>query len=284
MRLANLGDRAVFVISDELGIDVHRASGGRFGPDLPPIYDAWDEFHAWGTSADLGEATVRIDVAQLGSPSPAPRQIFAIGLNYRAHAVESGFALPEGMPPVFTKFLTSISGPFTAVELPPSGQTDWEVELVVIVGREARHVPEHVAWDVVAGLAVGQDISERQLQLEGPAPQFSMGKSFPGFSPIGPWLVTSDEVPDRDDLELGCSVDGEQVQLSRTSDLLLSVPALIARLSAVVTLLPGDVIFTGTPSGVGLGRKPQRFLRAGERLVSWVEGIGRIEQRFVAPD
>jgi 2-keto-4-pentenoate hydratase/2-oxohepta-3-ene-1,7-dioic acid hydratase in catechol pathway len=129
---------------------------------------------------------------------------------------------------------------------------------------------------------VGQDISERISQLRGPAAQFGLGKSFPGFSPQGPWLVTLDELRDVDDLELGCTLDGEEVQKGRTRDLIFSVPKLIATLSHTVTLYPGDVLFTGTPAGVGVGRQPPRFVQPGERLDSWIEGIGELHQVFEA--
>lgn len=162
---------------------------------------------------------------------------------------------------MFTKYVTSISGPVTEVALPPGGHTDWEVELVAVIGARAEKVTEADAWSHIAGLAVGQDISERVVQLAGPAPQFSLGKPYPGFAPIGPWLVTPDEFDHPDDLELRCAINGEEVQKGRTRDLIFSVPALIAGLSAVLPLLPGDVIFTGTPAGVGLGRDPQRFGR-----------------------
>jgi 2-keto-4-pentenoate hydratase/2-oxohepta-3-ene-1,7-dioic acid hydratase in catechol pathway len=134
----------------------------------------------------------------------------------------------------------------------------------------------------VAGLTVGQDISERILQTEGPAPQFSMGKSFPGFAPMGPWVVTVDEFDNPDDLELGCAIDGEPMQHSRTSNLIFPVPQLIEGLSATLALLPGDVIFTGTPAGVGIGRNPQRWLQPGEELVSYITGIGELRQRFAS--
>ncbi len=185
-------------------------------------------------------------------------------------------------PSVFTKFPSCITGPHSDVVLPPGGHTDWEVELVVVIGTAARHVSAAAAWSHVAGLTVGQDISERISQLAGSPAQFSLGKSFPGFGPTGPWLVTVDEFANPDDLELGCSVNGDQMQKARTSYLIISVPQLIAKLSAVVTLLPGDIIFTGTPAGVGMGRDPQRWLAPGDEVVSYVEGIGELRQRFVA--
>lgn len=185
------------------------------------------------------------------------------------------------MPPVFTKFVSCLSGPFTTVSLPPGGETDWEVELVAVIGREGSHIPLDRAWDYVAGLTIGQDISERISQLRPPAAQFGLGKSFPGFGPTGPWLVTVDEFESPDDLALGCAIGDETVQSGRTRDLLFSIPQLVSELSETVTLYPGDLIFSGTPEGVGLGRTPKRFLQHGDRLVSWIDGIGKIEQNFV---
>lgn len=152
---------------------------------------------------------------------------------------------------------------------------------MVVIGRTARNVAVDDAWDYVAGLTVGQDFSERTRQLVAPAPQFSLGKSFPGFSPVGPALVTLDEFDDPSDLEITATIDGDVVQHSRTSGLIFSIPVLIERLSAVLPLLPGDLIFTGTPSGVGGGMTPPRFLRAGEEIVTSIEGIGELRQRCV---
>jgi 2,4-didehydro-3-deoxy-L-rhamnonate hydrolase len=185
------------------------------------------------------------------------------------------------VPPVFTKFRSCLAGPSAVIEL-PSDRVDWEVELVAVIGRPAERVPEEKAWSYVAGVMVGQDLSERTVQLAGPVPQFSLGKSFPGFGPIGPWLVTPDELPDRDDLRLRCSVDGRVLQDGRTRDMIFSVPELVARISAVCPMLPGDLIFTGTPSGVGMGRQPQEFLRPGTTLVSTIEGLGELRNALVA--
>jgi 2-keto-4-pentenoate hydratase/2-oxohepta-3-ene-1,7-dioic acid hydratase in catechol pathway len=280
LRIANLSGRLVLIV-DGMAVDVERASAGQFAADPQAVYPRWAEFRAWAEQADLPPGTHFVP-EELGAPAPSPGQLFAIGLNYRDHASESGFAVPEGLPPVFTKFNTSISGPVTAVTLPAGGHTDWEVELVVVIGAQTFEVSESTAWSHVAGLTVGQDISERIGQLAGPAPQFSLGKSHPGFTPMGPWLVAPDEFEDPDDLELRCTVNGEEVQKGRTRDLIFSVPALIAGLSAVLPLLPGDVIFTGTPAGVGLGRNPQRWLAPGDELVSTIAGIGELRQRFVA--
>ncbi|APE35853.1 fumarylacetoacetate hydrolase [Nocardia mangyaensis] len=288
MRIANLRGRAAIVHGEpgqERATDIATASAGRFGGDFAELYAEWRTVREWAaelTSDEVERHSVALDRSELGAPSPVPRQVFAVGLNYRAHAAESGFDAPEHLPPVFTKYVSSFSGPDTTVTIPAAGNVDWEVELVVVIGQTLRCVEAAQVWAGVAGLTVGQDISERVSQLRGPAPQFGLAKSFPGFSPQGPWLVTPDEFADPDDLELGCSVDGEEVQKSRTRDLIFPVPSLIAALSRTVTLFPGDVIFTGTPAGVGVGREPKRFLRPGERLDSWIEGIGTLQQTFVA--
>lgn len=279
MRIANLAGRLAVLTAGGGAVDVERASGGRFAADPQAVYRNWDDFRSWAHTACADDAVV-LDEATLQSPAPAPAQIFGIGLNYRDHAAEAGLELPDA-PAVFTKFATSITGPSGEIALP--GQTvDWEVELVAVVGRYAREVSVLEGWDHIAGLTVGQDLSERTVQLAGPAPQFSLGKSFPGFAPTGPWLVTPDEFADRDDIALGCAVNGESMQKGRTSELVFSVPELVARLSAVLPLLPGDVIFTGTPAGIGGAQNPKRFLSAGDELVSTVEGLGAMRHRFVA--
>lgn len=285
MRIGNLDGRLVLAAPGGV-VDVAAASDGMYGPDPQEIFGRWDAFLAWAATVDLSNAPVQTFKPELlGAPVPQPGQLFAIGLNYRDHAAEAGLDVPEA-PPVFTKFRTSITGPCGPVVLP--GETvDWEAELVVVLGREARNVTEEKAWDYVAGLTVGQDLTERTVQIAGPAPQFSLGKSFPGFTPMGPWLVTIDELVsaglDPDALRLECTVNGESVQSGTTADLIFSVPSLIARLSAVLPLEPGDVIFTGTPAGVGFARTPSRFLRPGDELVTEIPGIGELRQHFVAP-
>jgi 2-keto-4-pentenoate hydratase/2-oxohepta-3-ene-1,7-dioic acid hydratase in catechol pathway len=196
------------------------------------------------------------DGPELGPPVPHPPQVFAIGLNYRAHAEEGGLATPES-PMVFTKFPSSITGPNGEISLPP-GAVDDEAELVVVIGR--------------------------RLQLQPPAPQqFSLAKSFPGFSPLGPVLVTADELANPDDLEIACRLNGETLQRARTWEMIFGVPALIAYLSSILPLLPGDVIFTGTPDGVGFARDPQRLIAAGDTLETELEGIGTMRHTFAAP-
>jgi 2-keto-4-pentenoate hydratase/2-oxohepta-3-ene-1,7-dioic acid hydratase in catechol pathway len=277
MRTANVDGRLKLLVDDG-AVDVATASEGRFGPEPARCFEQFGELRRW--AADVGAPLESFDAAAAGPPSPAPRQTFGIGLNYVDHARESGLELPTA-PLVFPKFVSSLTGASANVQL-PRGSVDWEVEIVVVIGEVARAVEKARAWDVVAGLSVGQDLSERELQWSGPAPQFGLSKSFPGFSPMGPCLVTPDEFRDPNVLELGCELNGEVVQRGRSTDMVFGVPELIAYLSGIVTLLPGDVIYTGTPAGVGAGRKPPRFLQPGDILRSWVEGIGAITQTFVA--
>ena len=280
MRLANLAGRLVLLDGDR-ALDVSRASGGRFPSDPMGAYDDWTALLEWAGGADLA-AAVPYDAGALGPPVPRPRQVFAVALNYRPHAAEAGWAAPE-VPLVFTKFPSCLTGPTGTVALPP-GNVDWELELVVVIGRPAYRVAAADAWGVVAGLTVGQDLSERLLQLRGAPPQFSLAKSHPGFGPTGPALVTLDEVDDPDDLELSCVLGGERVQHARTSEMIFSVPQLVEFLSAVCPLLPGDLLFTGTPAGVGSRRTPPRFLRPGDELVSTISGLGTMTQSFCAAE
>ena len=275
MRMANVGGRAA-ISTGGAWIDLEAASEGRFSADPQAAYGQVADIRDWvgdGLPADAPEAT-----GELGVPVPMPRQLIAIGLNYREHAIESNLAIPEH-PVVFTKFQSSLVGPGATVTLPSDG-VDWEVELVVVIGKEGHQIPAAEAWDHVAGLTVGQDLSWREVQGRGPAPQFAMGKSYPGFSPLGPYVVTVDEFADKDDLAISCALDGEVLQECRTSDLIFPVADLIARLSEALTLYPGDLIYTGTPKGVGMGREPKRFLVPGE-LVSSIEGIGDLSITLV---
>ncbi len=273
MRFGNVGGRMQLVVGDGL-VDVESASAGRLAADPVAALEQWDALVEWARSADGGSTPATpVSGATLLAPVPRPRQVFGVGLNYRLHVAEGAREVPEE-PAVFTKFPSCIGGPTS--EIPVGSETvDWEVELVVALGRTAHRVGVDRAWDHVAGLMVGQDISDRAVQMRPPA-QWSLAKSFSGFGPTGPLLATVDEVPDRDDLELGCSVNGEEVQKARTSDLIFPVPELVSRLSHIVTLWPGDLIFTGTPSGVGYARTPPRFLHAGDVLTSYIEGIGEL--------
>jgi 2-keto-4-pentenoate hydratase/2-oxohepta-3-ene-1,7-dioic acid hydratase in catechol pathway len=280
MRFGTLGGRLVLV-SEGRALDVATASGGALPSDARAALARWEEVRAWAPTADLSEAVAVTD-AELGPPVPDPRQVFAVALNYRPHAAEAGFEAPDE-PLVFTKFPSCIAGPVTTVAL-PEGHVDWEIEVVAVIGRGGFRIPRAAAWAAVAGLTCGQDLSERLTQLRGRPAQFSLGKSFPGFGPIGPVAVTPDAFADRDDIgfeaELRSGGTTEVVQSGRTAEMIFPIDDLVARLSAVCPLLPGDLIFTGTPAGVGNRRNPPRFLRPGQTLVSRLENVGEIRQTF----
>ena len=286
MFIANVSGR-LSLLTDETdaaeAIDVAEVSGGRFGPAPADAYERWDDFSTWLRQADLSSSPRRAFAPdELLTPVPTPSQIFAIGLNYADHAAEARMELPENLI-VFTKFGSSLAGAVTEVAL--TGPTmDWEAELVVVMGRSGRSIDEADAWDHVAGLAVGQDLSDRTVQSRGKPAQFSLGKSFAGFAPVGPVLPLS-AVEHRDSLRVHSTVTvegGEErvLQDGTTADMVFSVPAIIARLSDVVELRAGDLIFTGTPSGVGLGRDPQEFLAAGSTLHTGIDQLYPITQKI----
>jgi 2-keto-4-pentenoate hydratase/2-oxohepta-3-ene-1,7-dioic acid hydratase in catechol pathway len=277
MRVMNLDGRLSLAV-DGGAVDVAEASGGRFGPDVQSVYGQWADFRDWAATCTAPPAP--FDERQLRAPVPRPPQVFAIGLNYRDHAEEAGLELPES-PMVFTKFPASVTGPFDTITL-PAGSVDFEAELVAVIGKAARHVSVDDAWSCVAGLTAGQDLSERELQLQGPDPaQYNLGKSFAGFAPIGPYLVTPDEFSDPGDVWLQCELSGELMQKSHTGNLIFSIPQIVAHLSSVLELWPGDLIFTGTPSGIGWTRDPRRLITAADELVTTIGDIGTMRHRFI---
>lgn len=276
MKIANIDGRLALVWGSA-AVDVATASGARFGPDPQSVFEDWPAFEEWAQECSVAP-DVLFQPGDLGPPVPRPAQVFAIGINYAEHAKEAGYP-PGDLPVTFTKFPSCLTGPQAVVDL-PSDTVDWEVELVIVIGRRARHVSRDDGWRHVAGLMVGQDLSERTVQLAGSRPQFSLGKSFEGFGPTGPWLVTPDEFLDPGDLAISCRLGDEVLQSSRTSRMIYDIPELIARLSAVCALLPGDLIFSGTPAGIGNARTPKRFLHAGEQLISEIEGIGTLSTTF----
>ncbi|MFJ9588044.1 fumarylacetoacetate hydrolase family protein [Streptomyces acidicola] len=279
MRIANIAGRIHLV--REVGVlDIAKASDGRFPADPAGIYALWPALSEWAADQPDQAFSPAPDVAEFEAPSPQPRQVFTLGTNYRRHAVELGWPIPE-VPMVFTKFPTSVAGPNARVGI-TGPRVDWEVELVVVIGTGGHRLSAEDAWSAVAGFTVGQDVSDRDVQRRPESnPQFGLGKSFPGFSPTGPVVVSLDEVGDPHDLGMRCWVNGELMQDGRSDDLVFSIPFLIEYLSGVVTLCPGDLIFTGTPSGVGSSRRPPRFLSPGDEVRSWIENIGEMTTRFV---
>ncbi len=278
-KLANLEGRATLVWSDGYS-DVEHASMGRFSHDIHDVLSRWDYFQDWSQGM-MPQISGSPDMKLMGPPVPRPSQIFAIGLNYREHTVEAGYDT-GGLPQVFTKFSSCLTGPSSHVTA-VSSRIDWEVELVAVLGRTGRDIGEDEAWSFVAGLMIGQDISARDVQLAGSAPQWSLGKSFAGFGPTGPWITSARDCPGRDDLGIECELNGERMQSDRTSSMIWSVSELVARLSTVCELRAGDLIFTGTPAGIGNRRSPPKYISPGDRLVSRIETLGEIVSEFVSP-
>lgn len=230
---------------------------------------------------DIDSLPVVESPGRIGSCLATVPNFFCIGLNYAKHAAESGME-PPSEPVMFSKATSSLSGPFDPVVIPRGSQkTDWEVELGVVIGREALYVSEAEALDYVAGYCVVNDVSERAFQIERGG-QWIKGKSAPSFGPTGPWLVTADEVPDPQRLDLSLALNGKVVQNSSTADMIFSVREIVSYLSQFMRLQPGDLISTGTPSGVGLGMKPPMYLKPGDVMDLRVEGLGEQRQEVVA--
>ncbi len=229
-------------------------------------------------SANIDNCPVIAESERLGAPVARPSKIVCIGLNYASHAKESGMDLPKE-PVLFFKSTTAVCGPNDDVIIPRNSvKTDWEVELAVVIGKRASYVSEEEAMDHVAGYTIHNDVSEREFQLEREG-QWVKGKSNDTFAPLGPWLVTSDEVKDPHNLNLWLKLNGETMQDSNTSDLVFKIPKLISYTSQFMTLLPGDIISTGTPFGVGLGLNPQRYLVPGDIMELGIDGLGVSRQK-----
>jgi 2-keto-4-pentenoate hydratase/2-oxohepta-3-ene-1,7-dioic acid hydratase in catechol pathway len=217
---------------------------------------------------------------RIGACIANPQKFIAIGLNYSDHAAESGLQVPKE-PVVFTKQVSCVSGPFDDVTIPPkSKKSDWEVELGVIIGTKAKNIKKADALKYVAGYCTINDLSEREFQAERSG-QWTKGKSYDTFGPIGPWLVTSDEVKDPQKLHMWLDLNGKRVQDGSTSTMVFGVAHIVAYLSEFFTLMPGDIITTGTPPGVGMGMKPQRFLKPGDTMRLGIEGLGEQGQKVV---
>jgi len=274
------GPRACGVLGDEY-VDVNAAD-----PEMPSslrgllaLGHDWQR-RAWNA---LSRGPVRHDPdsATLLAPIPDPRKIVCLGLNYRDHAVETGSEIPSE-PILFSKYATALIGHGAGIVHPAeSTQVDYEAELVIVVGRGGRHIRREQAMDHVAGYAVGHDVSARDWQTGKPGKQWMAGKTFDTFAPVGPYLVTADEVPDPHALGIRLRLNGETMQDSSTAQLIFKVDEIIAYLSKVFTLEPGDLIFTGTPPGVGMARKPPVWLKPGDVVEVEIDGLGTLRNPVV---
>jgi 2-keto-4-pentenoate hydratase/2-oxohepta-3-ene-1,7-dioic acid hydratase in catechol pathway len=281
MRLVNFrkGDRV------EFGVE----QGGYVRSLAPEGYGTDAAFFAGGDAAlavarrlfdKRDAAQIALSDVQLLAPVLKPGKILCVGLNYRDHAIESQMAIPEA-PTIFMKLPNAVIGPGANVVLPRnSSQPDYEAELAAVIGRGGRNISAEAWEEHVLGYTILNDVSARDVQLA--TSQWTLGKSFDTFAPMGPAIVTADEINDPHSLDIRLSIDGELLQHSNTKHLIFGLPQLIAHLSAVIPLEPGDVISTGTPAGVGLGRKPPRWLKPGEEIVVEIEGIGELRNRTVA--
>jgi 2-keto-4-pentenoate hydratase/2-oxohepta-3-ene-1,7-dioic acid hydratase in catechol pathway len=278
MRFVNAAGRAALLV-DGLVHDLARLSGGTVPHDpTTALRDAWDQVRATFERGAAGGG-VRVEEVLLGPPVPEPRAVYGVGLNYRAHAAETGRS-PGELPGIFAKFPTAITGPHDDIVL-PRGRTrvDWEAELAVVLGAGGRHVTEAGALDHVLGFVCAQDVSERYVQRAA-MNQFAMGKSYDTFCPIGPAVVTLDELADPTDLRITCRVNGEVRQDARTSDLIVGVAGLVSWISSVCPLRAGDLCLTGTPSGVGDAQGT--YLQPGDLVETEIEGLGSMRNRCVA--
>jgi len=279
LRFGSIGGRAHAFFGDDrqpTAVDIERALG--LPADPMQCIGHWDELRS--RLDDLANsATRRVDLTELDCPVPRPSQLFAVGLNYRKHAEEMNSQIPS-QPLIFAKFPSSLNSPTGPVKI--VGDTcDYESEVVVVIAKGGRDIPVGEAWNHIAGLCAGQDVSDRGLQYAGAPPQFSLGKSRLGFSPIGPWVGDVREHPRRDTLTIGCSVNGEIRQNTEIHDMIFSIDKVVSFLSSIVELRSGDVIYTGSPSGVGHGMKPPKYLQPGDVIETTLEGVGTIINRCV---
>lgn len=281
MKVAVIGGRTTLIVGDR-AVDAARAGDDVALADPRAVFDVWPTLHELAArlgSDGVDDAPV-LDPAALQRPVPVPLQAFGIGLNYADHAGESAMALPDN-PLVFPKFSSSIVGPNEPVAT-RSRSLDWEAELVVVIGVDCFEVPTGDALSVIAGYTVGQDLSDRVVQFEnGSNPQFGLGKSAPGFGPVGPWVVSVDELGAAESLDIRCQVDGVEKQSGNTEQLIFSVPTLVTYLSSRVALHAGDLIFTGTPAGIGWSREPKQTLTPGSRIDTTIAGIGTLTTRII---
>ena len=241
--------------------------------------DAMDRIARWLPHA-TGDERWPANQVKLLAPVPRPPKVICIGLNYRDHAAEAKLAIPE-VPTVFAKFPTSVVGPGHPIVLPKNSmKPDYEAEFVFVIGKGGRHIPEERWRDHVFGYTMMNDVSARDFQMA--TSQWIMGKTFDTFAPIGPAIVSADEISDPQKLAISMTVSGEVLQQSNTSEMIFQIPRLIAFLSSVFTLEPGDIVATGTPAGVGFARKPPRWLKPGDECTVRVEGLGELTNPVVA--
>jgi 2-keto-4-pentenoate hydratase/2-oxohepta-3-ene-1,7-dioic acid hydratase in catechol pathway len=285
MRLATLatpaGQRPVLRSGDDY-VDLLAADSSLPASVRGILAAGSDALGAAKRAAEKSKKRTPVAEAKFLAPVPDPNKIICLGLNYRDHALESGAAIPNE-PVLFSKYTTALTGHREPIVLPKvSSKVDYEAELVIVMGKRGRHIPLERAMQYVAGYSVGHDVSARDWQFKGEPKQWMSGKTFDTFAPVGPELVTADEVPDPHAMPIRLKLNGELMQDSTTKQLIFGVPEILAYCSTIMTLEPGDVIFTGTPPGVGAARKPPVFMKPGDVAVVEIDGLGALENPCMA--
>ena len=275
-KLANIKGRAA-LLNEESFYDLEKISEGNLSHDTTNALFHLEELDELNNKLNDLEATGKISEAEFDAPVSFPKNCYAVGLNYRNHAEEANMTIPE-VPMVFTKHTSCLVGATADVEM-RSNYVDYEAELVVVIGLSGKDISKDQAWNHVAGLCVGQDISDRPAQFASTPPMFNLGKSFDTFGPMGPALVSPDSLPNKESLVIECKVNDEIRQNDNTDDLIFDVPTIISYLSEIVTLNTGDVIFTGTPGGVGVSQG--KFLKDGDIITTSIEGLGTLTNKCV---
>ena len=270
-KLANIEGRAALVDGENY-YDLETISNGKFSNDTSNALTNLVGLSELSEDLSKSEPTGLLHDVKIDAPISAPKNCYAVGLNYRNHAEEAGMDIPS-VPMVFTKHTTCLVGPNSTIEM-RSDHVDYEAELVVVIGHPGKDILKDNAWNHVAGLCVGQDISDRTVQFSSKPPQFNLGKSFDTFGPMGPYLVSPDSLQNKESLQIECKVNQEIRQKDNTNDLIFDIPSIISYLSEIVTLNTGDVIFTGTPGGVGV--MEGKFLKDGDVLRTSIEGLGTL--------
>ncbi len=286
MKLATIqtaaGPRVALQVEGGL-VDLHAADPA-LPSDLQQLLAGGEKLLERAAACAGREPDVKEEEARFLPVVPCPQKILCVGLNYADHARESGAEVPTE-PVIFSKFASALTGHGQPIVLPrASSEVDYEAELVVVIGRRGKHIPEQQALDYVAGYACGHDVSARDWQLRKPGGQWLLGKTFDTFAPVGPYLVTRDEVPDPHQLDIALRLNSETMQQSNTRELIFSIPQLIAYISQVMTLEVGDLIFTGTPPGVGFSRKPPVFLKPGDVAEVEIQHLGTLCNTVVAEE
>lgn len=273
---ANINNRSALV-QGEAFFDLSTITNGDVSSDPMKAIQNSDLLHHYATQLDDYESSGLIAEANVSAPIPQPRNSFGVGLNYQLHVEEAASKTPN-TPMVFTKFPSSICGPTDAVIM-RSDECDYEGELLVVIGKDGKDIPDEEAWSYVLGLSVGQDFSDRGIQYKDQPAQFNLGKSFDTFGPTGPYLVSTDSFADPNDLQIVTTVNGEVRQNDRTSNMIFDIPTLISYISSITSLAAGDIIFSGTPEGVGF--RNGSFLKDGDIVETTIEGIGTMRNRCV---